>query len=68
MTDFLLFLRERGDESFIERITFLEERIFFCHLPFDTLWLSLTIAFRRQTVGCDSMLDQIADHILCTLL
>jgi hypothetical protein len=68
MTDFLLFLWECGDESLIERITLLEERIFFCHLAFNALWLALSIALGCQAVGSDSMLDQIADHILCTLL
>ena len=68
MAELLLFLRECGDECLIERITLLEERIFFSYLPFDTLRLALTVAFRRQTIGSNPVLDQIADHILCTLL
>ena len=50
MALFLLFLRECGDESLVEYITLLEERIFFCHLPFDALRLAFTIALGRESL------------------
>ena len=68
MTDFLLFLWECGDESLIERITLLEERIFFCHLSFDTLRPALAVAFRCESFFLYPMLDEIVHDVLCTLL
>ena len=59
MALFLLFLRECGDESLVEYITLLEERIFFCHFPLDALRLAFTIALGRESLFFYPMLDEI---------
>ena len=68
MALFLLFLWECGDESLVEYITLLEERIFFCHFPLDALWLALAIALGRETLLFYPMLNEIVYDVLRTLL
>ena len=68
MTLFLLFLRECRDESLVEYITLLEERIFFCHFPLDALRFAFTIALGRESLFFYPMLDEIIHDVLSTLL
>ena len=46
----------------------MQEGVLFCDAPFDNLRAALAIALGRETVGSDTMSDEVVDNTLGTSL